>query len=230
MSTTPHTGMARKTRTDPAATLRVAVAHLRALAVAVALAAGLHAQAADEWVPIFDGTLTGWAIENSDAGNFSVRDGVLRVEAPGGWLRSERQYGDFSLRAEFRFATPDADSGLFVRAAGDGEFGRGWPNRAYQVQIRNPLTPSRFPPVGGLFRHGMPPGEMTFDPAVVEKLAKPTGEWQTLEVEVVGDRLAARFNGTEVLRAGNIENERGFIGLQGETGAVEFRSLLLRER
>lgn len=182
-------------------------------------------------VSLFDGTLRGWTVQNSDAGNFAVRDGVLRVEGPRGWLRSGRQYGDFSLQTEFRFVTPDADSGLFVRAVEDGgEFGPGWPNRAYQVQIRNPLTPSRFPPVGGLFRHGMPPGEITFDPALVDKLARGTGEWQTLEVDVEGARLTARFNGTEVLRAGNIANPRGYIGLQGETGVVEFRSIRLLER
>lgn len=192
------------------------------------LSSGVGAQAG--FVSLFDGTLAGWTIEGTEAGNFSVGDGVLRVEGPGGWLKSGRQYGDFSLRAEFRFVTPDADSGLFVRAAGEGQFGRGWPNGAYQVQIRNPLTESRFPPVGGLFRHGMPPGEMTFEPALVEKLTRPTGEWQTLEVDVIADRLTVRFNGTEVMRAANIANARGHIGLQGETGVLEFRRLELRER
>jgi len=184
----------------------------------------------DAFVPLFDGTLTGWVVENSDAGNFSVRDGVLRVEGPSGWLRSAREYGDVSVRVEFRFLTADADSGLFVRAPRGASFMRGWPNNSYQVQIRNPLTASRLPPVGGLFRHGMPAGETTFDPAVVEMLARPTGEWQTLEADVLGDRLTARFNGTEVLQAGNIATPRGYLGLQGETGILEFRAIEVRER
>lgn len=187
-------------------------------------------QANDAFVPLFDGTLNGWVVENSEAGNFSVREGVLRVEGPTGWLRSAREYGDVSVRLELRFVTADADSGLFVRAPRGASFMRGWPNNSYQVQIRNPLTASRLPPVGGLFRHGMPAGETTFDPAVVEKLARPTGEWQTLEADVLGDRLTARFNGTEVLRAGNIATPRGFLGLQGETGIVEFRAIEVRAR
>ena len=190
----------------------------------------LGAQAPGGFVSLFDGTLNGWTIENSDAGNFTVADGILRVAGPGGWLRSAREYGDFSLRVEFRFLTADADSGLFVRARSTGGFGRGWPASSYQVQIRNPLTPSRLPPVGGLFRHGMPSGETAFDAMAVEKLARPIGEWQQLEVDVIGDRLTAGFNGTEVLRAGNIGNASGYIGLQGETGAVEFRALSIRTR
>lgn len=200
------------------------------LGLAVAAAPGLRAQSAGAFVPLFDGTLNRWVVENSDGGNFSVRDGVLRVEGPSGWLRSEREYGDFTVRTEFRFVTADADSGLFVRASGGGgQFMRGWPNNSYQVQIRNPLTPSRLPPVGGLFRHGTPPGEIAFDAALVEKVARPTGEWQQLEVDVVGDALTARLNGTEVMRAGGLANRSGYIGLQGETGVIEFRSIDIRE-
>jgi hypothetical protein len=207
---------------------------LRALLPVVAIAcfavALVRAQTPDTFIPLFDGSLRGWTIENSDAGNFTVAEGALRVAGPGGWLRAAGEYGDFSLRTEFRFLTPDADSGLFVRARSTGGFGRGWPNSSYQVQIRNPLSPSRLPPVGGLFRHGMPTGETAFDQALVEKVAKPTGEWQTLEVEVAGDRLVARFNGAEVLRAAGLANATGHVGLQGETGALEFRAIAIRPR
>jgi hypothetical protein len=199
-------------------------------AFVIGAAALAYGQGNGTSVRLFDGTLKGWTVENSTTGNFTVSAGALRVEGPGGWLRFEREYGDVSIRLEFRFLTADADSGLFVRAKTTGGFGRGWPNSSYQIQIRNPVTPSRLPPVGGLFRHGMPAGDTSFDPAVIEKLAKQTGEWQTLEVDVIGDRLTARFNGTEVLRAATIVNPAGYIGLQGETGVLEFRAIELRER
>ena len=199
------------------------------LAIVLAGAGAVRAQQTGGFVRLFDGTLNGWVIENTQAGNISVRDGVLRVEAASGWLRSAREYGDVVIRTEFRFVTADADSGLFVRASGAGQFMRGWPNNSYQVQIRNPATASRLPPVGGLFRHGMPPGPTKFDAAIVEKVARPTGEWQTLEVEVTGNRLTARLNGTDVLEAMEIANPRGFIGLQAEAGTVEFRSIEVRE-
>ena len=57
-----------------------------------------------EFVPLFDGTLDGWVVENTTANNFTVKDRILRVEGPQGWLRSQRQYGDFVLRVEVRLS------------------------------------------------------------------------------------------------------------------------------
>ena len=202
---------------------------LIACAAAAALSVPAAAQAPTGFVPLFTGSLDGWSIQNGGPENFSVADGVLRVQAPNGWLRSEKRYGDFSLRVEFRFVTPDADSGIFFRASGDMPFGRGWPNQSYQVQVRNPASESRFPPVGGLFRHGMPAGDMTFDPATASLVSTGTGEWQLLEIDVRGSDLVVRLNGTEVNRAGNIGNSPGYIGLQAETGTVEYRAIAIRE-
>jgi hypothetical protein len=187
------------------------------------------AQSQGTFVPLFDGTLKGWVVENTTANNFTVSGGVLRVEGASGWLRTERQFTDFTARVRFRFLTADADSGVFFRTTGASQFMRGWPNNGYQVQVRNPATQSRLPAVGGLFRHGMPGGDITFDQATVEKLSRGTGEWQDLELTVSGETLTVRFNGTEVTRAGNIVRQPGYIGLQAEVGALEFRSIELRD-
>ncbi|HEY8521265.1 MAG TPA: FG-GAP-like repeat-containing protein [Gammaproteobacteria bacterium] len=205
----------------------------RARAAVAALLCGAHiactAPAAAEAVPLFDGTLSGWSIENTGAGNIAVRDGVLRVEAPAGWLRSAAVYGDFRLRVEFRFLTDDADSGIFVRAVADGVFGRGWPANSYQVQLRNPLGESPFPPVGGIFRHGKPPGETRFDAERAARTSLGTGEWQTLEIEVMGSELEVRLNGTMLTHAAGIENPSGYVGIQAEAGALEFRAIEIEE-
>jgi hypothetical protein len=199
-----------------------------AMALVVACTA-LCAQSTSGFVSIFDGTLKGWAVTNSQTSNFHAVEGVLRVEGPNGWLRSERQYQNFTLRLEFRFVTPDADSGIFLRTTGETQFMRGWPNNSYQVQVRNPVTPSRFPPVGALIRHGMATGETTFNEATVTRVVEATGAWQNLEIDAIGDRLVARLNNTEVLRAGGIAATRGFIGIQGEAGVVEYRRIAIRE-
>ena len=189
-----------------------------------------RSQDSDAFDPLFNGTLDGWAIENGDPADFTVNDGILRIEGAEGWLRSARQYSDFLLRAEFRFLTDDADSGIYVRAIADSDFIRGWPNNSYQVQLRNPIGESRFPSVGGLFRHGTPDGELEFDPAVSERTSTGTGEWQTLEIEATGDTLSVLLNGTLLSRAGNIVNSSGYIGIQSELGTVEFRSIGIQER
>jgi hypothetical protein len=180
--------------------------------------------------PPLEGGLAGWSAQGAQPDAFVMRSGVLHVQGSQGWLRSDREYGDFTFRAEFRFLTDDADSGIYVRAVGATPFMRGWPNQSYQVQIRNPRGQSPFPPVGGLFRHGMPDGELSFNPADASRLSRPNGEWQVIEVDAIGDRLAVRLNGSEISRAGNIANPRGYVGIQAEAGTIEFRDVGIRSR
>jgi hypothetical protein len=188
-----------------------------------AAASNAGAQAPPELTPLFDGTLEGATIENG--GTFTVEDGVLRAEGPEGWLRFEPLVRDFRMRVELRFVTDRGDSGVFFRARPDGTFGRGWPNRSFQVQLLNPLAGGTLPPVGGLFRHGMPPGETHLDRDAVRAAFTGTGEWQLLEIQVTGTELVVKLNGTPVTRASGIDDVEGFVGLQSETSAVEFRRI-----
>ena len=197
----------------------------RALA-AVSLTAAIGTAAAQPvagFEPLFDGTLGQALIENG--GTFTVADGVLRAEGPNGWLRFPATARDFRLHLELRFTTDNGDSGVFVRALPDGAFARGWPNRSYQVQLLNPLVSGPVPPLGGIFRHGMPPGETAHDTAAGRAAFTGTGQWQLLEIEVTGTQLTVRLNGTQVTRAAEIADVDGYIGIQSETSAVEFRRI-----
>jgi hypothetical protein len=193
---------------------------------AVALATttlGADAQPPAGFTPLFDGTLGQATIENGGA--FTVADGVLRAEGPEGWLRFPTVARDFRLAVELRFTTDVGDSGVFLRALPDRAFNRGWPNRSYQVQLLNPLAGGSLPPVGGVFRHGMPAGETAHDTAAVRAAFTGTGEWQRLEIEVRGTELVARLNGREITRASGIADVEGYVGIQSETSAVEFRRI-----
>ena len=192
-----------------------------AMMTAFSIASGQQLNAEE----LFDGSLDGWTIENTTHDNFRIVDGILRVEEPEGWLCSTRTWRDFELHVEFRFLTDDADSGVFIRAVGNETFIRGWPDSSYQIQMRNPIGESPFVPVGGLFRHGMPDGDTDYNEALARELSRPTGEWQLIVIRVVGDQVTAELNGQQVLSAGNIANPEGAIGLQGETGGLEYRSL-----
>jgi hypothetical protein len=177
---------------------------------------------------LLDPGLSRWTVVAASEDTFQWTDGVLCVTGPEGWLRSDRQYADFDLVVEFRFLTDVADSGVFFRAIGASAFVRGWPNEAYQLQMRNPVTESRFPPLGGLFRHGMPDAATQFDAARAAAVTLPAGQWQRLEITVVGESVRAGINGTQVLTAAGIGNTQGYIGLQGETPSLEFRSVRVR--
>jgi hypothetical protein len=181
------------------------------------------AQPAEGFTRLFDGTLDNTTIENE--GKFTVADGVLRAEGPDGWLRFPTTARDFRLRVELRFVTDNGDSGIFVRALPDGSFGRGWPNRSYQVQLLNPRAGGSLPVIGGIFRHGMPPGETALDTPAVRAAFTGTGEWQLLDVEVAGTELTVRLNGAVVTQASGIADVEGYFGIQSETSAVEFRRI-----
>ena len=204
-------------------------AALRTTLVLLAAARTDMSQAQEgEFTELLDSELARWTIQDAEPGTFTWDAGVLTVTGPAGWLRSDRPYADFDLAVEFRFLTDDADSGVFFRAIGAAPFLRGWPNQAYQLQMRNPVTESRFPPLGGLFRHGMPEADTQFDTAAASAVTLPTGQWQTLEISVSGENVTASINGTPVLEAAGIGNTRGYIGLQGETPSLEFRSVRIR--
>ena len=184
---------------------------------------------AGAFTPLFDGTLRGWTIENGNASSFTVTNGVLRVEGPAGWLRASGEYRNFVLRTEVRMLTADADSGIFVRAVGAGIFMRGWPGDSYQVQVRVPTAPGPLPPVGGLFRHGARIVIDAPDVDAVRKAFTGVGEWQRLEVELSGAVLQTRLNGVNVLRAQGIADRAGFVGIQAETGTLEYRAIEIRQ-
>ena len=178
---------------------------------------------------LLDGSLDGWTVVDTQSDNFRIEGGVLRVEGSQGWLRSQSSYADFELTVEFRFLTDDADSGIFFRAVGTEPFARGWPNRSYQLQMLNPASASRFPPIGSLFRHGMPNADTRFDEPLARRTSRPTGEWQTLVIRVSGETVEASLNDVKLLEADGVGNGSGHIGIQGESGALEFRSLRLRQ-
>ena len=187
---------------------------------------------ASGYTALFDGkSLQGWTAKNTTPTTFGVKDGFIRIEGNSGWLQSEREFADFRLRVEVRFLTDNADSGVFVRAVGDSIFLRGWPGNSYQIQARDVTRNQSANPIliGNIYRHGNRGGETTFDSAAALRLAKPSSEWQTFEIEVVGETLNVTLNGTVVTRATGLANRRGFIGLQGEAGTVEYRAIQIQE-
>jgi hypothetical protein len=88
----------------------------------------------DGFVSLFNGEdFSGWVIMGKKEG-WTVTDGVIRSEgATGGkWLRSEKQYGNFVLKVEWR-VSKGGNSGVFIRTA---ERGLPW-FTGYEVQITN---------------------------------------------------------------------------------------------
>jgi hypothetical protein len=167
------------------------------------------------FVSLFDGkTLNGWHLMNG--AKFLVEDGVIKHGVGFGWLRSDKEYGDFVFRLEFRFMKPDQDGGVFLRSVKEG---KNWPNQKYEVQIQNTR---RMAMIFGATHN------VNVD--LVQKVLKPDGEWNEYDIRIVGSRIEVRLNGALVTTSDSADVlKRGYLGLQGENGFHEYRSIRIKD-
>jgi len=174
-------------------------------------------------ISLFNGTnLDNWVIEN-DA-QFSVQNGVLKVNRGTGWLRSAGVFANFTLVMEFRFLETEANSGIFVRTGPTSNNDEnGWPNNGYQVQCMDIITGKA--PLATMIPYGAPPFASKSDLDALAKVYKPPGQWQTYEITCAGETLEVRLNGTLITTATSIKNLQGHIGIQAEHGLLEFRKI-----
>lgn len=181
-----------------------------------------------KFVSLFNGKdLTGWAIENG--GKFSVRDGMLFVNKGTGWLRSDKEFGDFVLRMEFRFLEKEANSGIFVRTAKTSKQDEnGWPDNGYQVQCMDIITGER--PLATMIPYGAPPYKDESDLKALAEAYRSTGEWNSYEITCIGEELTVQLNGKVITRATDIKRLRGHVGIQAEHGQLEFRKITIAEK
>ncbi len=182
------------------------------LAVPVALGADKDEE---DFVSLFDGkSLDGWHLMNG--ARFVVEDGVIKHNTGNGWLRSDKEYADYILRLEFRFLKAKQDGGVFLRA---GKEGKDWPDRKYEVQVENTLR------MATIFNV-----KNNLNVELTQKALKSTDEWNEYDIKVVGPKIEVRLNGELVSTTNSATGlKRGYIGLQGESGAHEYRNLRIKD-
>jgi hypothetical protein len=165
------------------------------------------------FISLFDGkTLASWEVMNR--AKFTAEECVIKLNGGSGWLRSEKEYGDFILRLDVRWMKPRQDSGIFLRASKEG---KNWPDRRYEVQCENS---NRVAMIFG--------AKHMRDAKMAEKLLKAPKEWNTFEITCKGKRCEVKFNGEQVCTSDDFKHARGYIGLQGEGGQLEFRNLFIK--
>ena len=177
------------------------------------------ASAADKpeegFVSLLDGkTLNGWHLMNG--AKFVVEDGVLKHKGGLGWLRSDKEYTDFVVRIEFRFLKPKQDGGVVLRSSLEG---KNWPDKKYEVQVENS------PRMAMIFN-----AKNDLNLELTKKALKPDGEWNEYDIAIVGPKIEVRLNGELVSTTTNADAlKRGYLGLQGENGAHEYRNFRIKE-
>lgn len=193
-------------------TLIVAVAALTTLRLAAAEPNTLTSEElAEGWILLFDGSsLYGW--EPTSEANWSVSDGAISVsQGEPGLLVTTSEFADYLLRLEFRHPA-QTNSGVFLRTP---------PRPAdpaadcYELNIATPeVSPFH---TGSLVRRAKAADYVHSD------------DWQAFEVEAVRGRIRVSLNGRQVLAYTDpAPLGRGRIGLQLNSGPVQFRSIKLR--
>jgi hypothetical protein len=201
--------------------------------------------AAPMWTTLFAGTTTpAWRMSTitnqpgrDDPGRFDVVDGAL-VAIPGNdiglYWYTEPAPPDFELALEWRQATDDDNSGVFVRfPALDA---RGYDNTAYvavdfgfEIQIDNRGFPD------GAAKHTTGAIYNVDDQAFTRVAPRPIGEWNDFVIRASGQTYTVLLNGAQTTRFDNPDPARGaaapaFIGLQTHPapGTISYRNIRIR--
>ncbi len=172
---------------------------------------GAEGGGAGHWESLFNGKdLTGWAPVHDVT--FVVTNGNLRLVTGMGWLRTEKQYTNFVFEAEWRALVPAYDSGFFIRA---GMEGKPWPKDGWQVNLARSA-------LGSLVR-----GYKTVVPAETPPMA--LNKWVKFRMEVRGKKLTLDVDGERAWEFNDLDADAGYIGIQAENKAFDFRSLRIQE-
>ncbi|MCO8123682.1 DUF1080 domain-containing protein [Stieleria sp. TO1_6] len=186
----------------------------------------------DGFESVFNGTdLSGW-IGATD--NYEVVDGAIRCKkGKGGNLLTEKEYGDFVARVEFRLP-PGGNNGLAIRAMPEGD-------TAYQGMCELQVLDSTSPKYANLDPrqyHGSAYGMA----AATRGYLRDVGQWNYQEVTVKGSTIKVELNGTVILdtdlatiteyladRAHPGKDRKvGHFGFAGHGDAVEFRQVSVK--
>jgi 3-keto-disaccharide hydrolase len=195
------------------------------------------AAADDGFRPLFNGRdLAGWTGFMKDpagdpAKTFLVKDGLLKVTGkPNGYLATKEAFGDYVLRAKWRWApgSKGGNSGALLHVAAEdkvwpksieaqlkaGDAGDIWLIDGPKIEIdearHSKTSPRRY--------HRLPVGD----------IENPVGEWNQYEITCRGDSIEIRVNGKLVNEAKKSELTRGRIALQSEGAEVHFKDIELK--
>ena len=199
--------------------------------------AGQGATPADEagFVSLFDGrSLAGWRLVDGTGSGYLVRDNTIVCPKDGGGkLFTEREYGDFVFRFEFR-TEPGGNNGIGIRAPYEGD-------AAYtgmEIQILDDGHALYKGKIRSEQHHGS-----IYDviPARTGYL-KPAGEWNTEEISAIGRRVGVTLSGVVIVEADldtvrepavlakhpGLSRTSGHIGFLGHGSLVEFRNIRIK--
>jgi hypothetical protein len=172
---------------------------------------------------LFNGKdLTGWTVYGTEL--WYVQDGMLVCESGPdkeyGYLGTNKEYKNFELTLEFK-QEADGNSGVFFRSSIDGTKIAGW-----QAEVAPPGHNT-----GGIYEsYGR---GWLIQPDPEKDKALKYGDWNTMKIRVVDDKVTTWLNGQEMitLTDAKIGEGTGCIALQIHSGGgikVYWRNLKIK--
>ena len=165
---------------------------------------------AEGWILLFDGeTMFGW--ETYGGAKWKVADGTLVSDDGEGWILTNTEFTDFTLKAEFRVGD-GGNSGMAFRAAkGPKPYETG-----FEMQIGDHVRRE-------------PTGSIEHVAAAKPGARKPTA-WQSAVITAEGDHLTVVLDGEMLVDTHSPKFARGVIGFQRGVPQrkVEFRNIYLK--
>jgi len=187
---------------------------------------------------LFDGqSLAGWKLMDQKGDGYGVTNGVIFcARGGGGNLLTEKEYGDFILRFEFKLED-GSNNGVGIRAplAGDAAY------LGMEIQILEEGAAERGK--WGKLRPDQYHGSVYGVVPAKKGALRPPGEWNTEEITAQGRRIKVVVNGTTILDT-DLDNvtdpftiakhpglfrDRGHIGFLGHNDYLEFRNIRVKE-
>ncbi len=154
--------------------------------------------------------------------HWKVVDGVLVNDGSGLYLTTEKNYADFELKLEYKHGA-NADSGIYLRAIPQVQI---WDIAGKHGDAKKGS--------GGLWNN--PGGSKGRDPLLVAD--NPVGEWNTIHIRLVGDKVTVRLNDKLVVDEAPLHNyfdkggplpKTGPIQLQTHGAEIHWRNVMVKE-
>jgi hypothetical protein len=210
-----------------------------------------NARADEGFQPLFNGKdLTGWKqfmpdknVKPEDV--WSVKDGVmicLGAKKPNGYIITEKEYGNYVLKVQWRFPAAPGNSGVLLHVQQpdkvwpksveaqlqSGEAGDFWLIDAkldIPKERNNPNSARNYIRIGEkwIMAEGKAKAER-------KKFEKPIGEWNQYEIHCNGGDIRLMVNGQLVNEGKNGELSKGRILLQAEGADIHFRNIEIKTK